>query len=72
MKAVLPHMRQRRHGRILNITSMGGLTTFPGVSVYNGSKFALEGFSESVGEEVQSFGIHITAVEPGGFRTDWA
>lgn len=72
MKAVLPHMRRRRRGRILNITSMGGLATFPGISVYNGSKFALEGFSESVGKEVKSFGIHVTAVEPGGFRTDWA
>jgi NAD(P)-dependent dehydrogenase (short-subunit alcohol dehydrogenase family) len=72
MQAVLPYMRKRRSGRILNITSMGGITTFPGISFYHGSKFALEGISESVGKEVRSFGIHVTAVEPGGFRTDWA
>jgi NAD(P)-dependent dehydrogenase (short-subunit alcohol dehydrogenase family) len=72
MQAVLPYMRARRAGRILNITSMGGLATFPGISYYHGSKFALEGISESLGKEVKSFGIHVTAVEPGGFRTDWA
>jgi NAD(P)-dependent dehydrogenase (short-subunit alcohol dehydrogenase family) len=72
MQAVLPAMRKRRSGHIINITSMGGLTTFPGVSVYHGSKFALEGISESLGKEIQSFGIHVTAVEPGAFRTDWA
>jgi NAD(P)-dependent dehydrogenase (short-subunit alcohol dehydrogenase family) len=72
MQAVLPYMRTRRAGRILNITSMGGLTTFPGISFYNGSKFALEGLSSSVGKEVREFGIRVTAVEPGMFRTDWA
>ena len=72
MKAVLPYMRKRRAGRILNITSMGGLITFPGVSFYHGSKFALEGISEALGKEVKDFGIHVTAVEPGAFRTDWA
>ncbi|TCR90934.1 oxidoreductase [Rhizobium sp. BK376] len=72
MQAVLPYMRKRRSGRILNITSMGGITTFPGISFYHGSKFALEGISESVGKEVRSFGIYVTAIEPGGFRTDWA
>ncbi len=72
MKAVLPFMRQRRSGRILNVTSMGGLITFPGISYYNGSKFALEGISGSLGKEVRSFGIFVTAVEPGMFRTDWA
>jgi NAD(P)-dependent dehydrogenase (short-subunit alcohol dehydrogenase family) len=72
IKAVLPYMRKRRAGRILNITSMGGLMTLPGISFYHGSKFALEGISESVGKEVKDFGIHVTAVEPGGFRTDWA
>jgi NAD(P)-dependent dehydrogenase (short-subunit alcohol dehydrogenase family) len=72
MQAVLPGMRKRRSGHILNITSMGGIMTFPGVSVYHGSKFALEGISESLGKEIQSFGIHVTAVEPGAFRTDWA
>lgn len=72
IKAVLPYMRKRRAGRILNITSMGGLITFPGVSFYHGSKFALEGISETLGKEVKDFGIHVTAIEPGAFRTDWA
>ncbi|SBV97165.1 Short-chain dehydrogenase/reductase SDR [uncultured Alphaproteobacteria bacterium] len=72
MQAVLPYMRGRRGGRILNITSMGGFATFPGLSFYHGTKFALEGISESVGKEVAQFGIFVTAVAPGGFRTDWA
>jgi NAD(P)-dependent dehydrogenase (short-subunit alcohol dehydrogenase family) len=72
MQAVLPGMRQRRAGRILNITSMGGYITFPGIGVYNGSKFALEGISEALAKEVKGLGIHVTAVGPGGFRTDWA
>jgi NAD(P)-dependent dehydrogenase (short-subunit alcohol dehydrogenase family) len=72
IQAVLPHMRQRRAGHILNITSMGGIITLPGLSYYHGSKFALEGISETLGKEVKDFGIHVTAVEPGGFRTDWA
>lgn len=72
MKAVLPGMRTRRRGRILNITSMGGFITMPGIAYYCGSKFALEGISEVVGKEVGQFGIHVTAVEPGSFRTDWA
>ena len=71
-QAVLPSMRKRRSGHIINITSMGGLVTFPGVSFYHGSKFALEGLSESLGKEVKGFGIAVTAVEPGQFRTDWA
>jgi NAD(P)-dependent dehydrogenase (short-subunit alcohol dehydrogenase family) len=72
IKAVLPYMRKRRAGRILNITSMGGIITLPGIAYYHGSKFALEGISESLGKEVKGFGIHVTAIEPGGFRTDWA
>jgi NAD(P)-dependent dehydrogenase (short-subunit alcohol dehydrogenase family) len=72
IQAVLPYMRQRRSGHIINITSMGGIITFPGIAFYHGSKFALEGISESLGKEVKSFGIFVTAVEPGGFRTDWA
>ncbi len=71
-KAVLPHMRARRAGRILNVTSMGGLMTMPGLSYYHGSKFALEGISSSLAKEVEPFGIFVTAVEPGMFRTDWA
>jgi NAD(P)-dependent dehydrogenase (short-subunit alcohol dehydrogenase family) len=72
MKAVLPHMRARREGRILNVTSMGGLMTMPGLSYYHGSKFALEGISSSLAKEVRSLGIFVTAVAPGMFRTDWA
>jgi NAD(P)-dependent dehydrogenase (short-subunit alcohol dehydrogenase family) len=72
MKAVLPFMRSRRNGRILNVTSMGGLMTMPGLSYYHGSKFALEGISSSLAKEVRSLGIFVTAVEPGMFRTDWA
>jgi NAD(P)-dependent dehydrogenase (short-subunit alcohol dehydrogenase family) len=71
-QAVLPYMRKRRAGRILNITSMGGIITIPGIGFYNGSKFALEGISEALAKEVKHLGIHVTAVEPGGFRTDWA
>ena len=72
MKAVLPHMRVRREGRILNVTSMGGLMTMPGLSYYHGSKFALEGISLSLAKEIGPLGIFVTAVEPGMFRTDWA
>lgn len=72
MKAVLPFMRDRWRGRILNITSMGGHITMPGIAYYCASKFALEGPSEALGKEVQPFGIAVTAVAPGSFRTDWA
>ena len=72
IQAVLPAMRKRRAGHILNITSMGGIITLPGLSYYHGSKFALEGISEALGKEVSDFGIKVTAIEPGGFRTDWA
>ena len=72
IQAVLPYMRRRRAGHILNVTSMGGIITLPGLSYYHGSKFALEGISESLGKEVKELGIKVTAVEPGGFRTDWA
>lgn len=72
MKAVLPYMRARRRGHILNITSMGGYITMPGIAYYCGSKFALEGISDVVGKEVKAFGIAVTAVAPGSFRTDWA
>lgn len=71
-KAVLPYMRSRRRGHILNITSMGGFITMPGIAYYCGSKFALEGISEVLGKEVKPFNVHVTAVAPGSFRTDWA
>lgn len=72
IQAVLPFMRKRRAGHILNVTSMGGIITMPGLSYYHGSKFALEGISETLGKEVNDLGIKVTAVEPGSFRTDWA
>ena len=72
MKAVLPYMRTRRRGHILNITSMGGHITLPGIAYYCGSKFALEGISEAAGQELKPLGIAVTAVAPGSFRTDWA
>jgi len=72
IKAVLPFMRERRRGHIINITSMSGLVTFAGMAYYNGSKFALEGISSALGKEVKGIGIAVTAVAPGAFRTDWA
>ena len=72
IKAFLPFMRQRRRGHIINITSMGGYITMPGISYYCGSKFALEGISETLAKEVKDLGIAVTAVAPGSFRTDWA
>ncbi|NIF22143.1 oxidoreductase [Candidatus Pantoea multigeneris] len=72
IKAVLPFMRQRRRGHIINITSMGGFITLPGISYYCGSKFALEGISETLSQELAPFNIAVTAVAPGSFRTDWA
>src|ERR1700760_411539 len=72
IKAVLPGMRERRSGHIINVTSMGGFITMPGITAYCGSKFALEGISEALGKEVKHLGIHVTALAPGQFRTDWA
>lgn len=72
MKAFLPYFRTRRRGHIVNITSMGGYITMPGISYYAGSKFALEGISEALGKEMAQFNVAVTAVAPGSFRTDWA
>lgn len=72
IQAVLPHMRERRRGRILAVTSMGGLMTVPGLAYYHGSKFALEGILETLGQEVRQFGVFVTAIEPGSFRTGWS
>ena len=71
-RAVLPGMRQRRSGHIVNISSMGGLVGFAGVGYYNATKFAVEGLTEALAKEVEPLGIRVTAVEPGPFRTDWA
>jgi NAD(P)-dependent dehydrogenase (short-subunit alcohol dehydrogenase family) len=69
---VLPGMRKRRRGHIVNISSIGGLRAFPGVGYYNATKFAVVGLSESLALEVAPLGIKVTVVEPSGFRTDWA
>lgn len=72
MQAALPVMREQKSGHILNISSVGGFCGFPGFGLYNSTKFALEGISEALAIETEPFGIHITIVEPGAFRTDWA
>jgi NAD(P)-dependent dehydrogenase (short-subunit alcohol dehydrogenase family) len=69
---VLPAMRRRRRGSIVNVSSIGGLVGIPGVSYYNATKFAVEGLSEALSKEVTPLGIRVLVVEPGPFRTDWA
>jgi NAD(P)-dependent dehydrogenase (short-subunit alcohol dehydrogenase family) len=71
-RAVLPHMRDRGSGHIVQMSSMGGISANPGHAVYATSKFALEGASEALAGEVAPFGIRVTIVEPGPFRTDYA
>jgi NAD(P)-dependent dehydrogenase (short-subunit alcohol dehydrogenase family) len=70
-RAVLPHMRRQRSGRIINLSSVGGYTGYPGWGVYGATKFAVEGISEALAGEVAPLGIHVTVVEPGFFRTDF-
>jgi len=70
-RAVLPHMRRQRSGHILNFSSIGGYAGYPGWGVYGSTKFAVEGLSESLATEVEPFGIKVTIVEPGFFRTDF-
>lgn len=72
MQAVLPYFRARRAGRIINISSISGLVGWGALGIYSGSKFALEGICETLAQEVRSLGIHVTLIEPGGFRTDFA
>lgn len=71
-QAVLPIMRKQRSGHILNIASIGGLRSFPGVGFYNATKYAVDGLSEALSKEVAPLGIKVTIVAPSGFRTDWA
>jgi NAD(P)-dependent dehydrogenase (short-subunit alcohol dehydrogenase family) len=71
-RAVLPGMRKRRTGHVVNISSIGGLRSFPSLAYYHATKYAVEGFSESLALEVAPLGIKVTIVEPSGFRTDWA
>lgn len=72
IKAVLPYMRKQRSGHIMNITSIAGYQGYPGIGIYNGSKFALEGIGEALAGDVSPAGIHVTNVAPGPFKTDWA
>ena len=72
IKAVLPHFRANRDGVIANVSSMGGKFTFPFGSLYHGSKFAVEGISESLSFEVASFGVKVKIIEPGATATDFA
>ncbi|MEN0054071.1 MAG: oxidoreductase [Mucilaginibacter sp.] len=71
-KEVLPIMRAQRSGHILNISSIGGLRSFPGVGFYNATKYAVDGYSESLSKETANLGIKVTVIAPSGFRTDWA
>ena len=72
MRAVLPGMRNRRKGSIVNFSSIGGLVSFPATGYYHATKFAVEGLSEALWQEVEPLGIKVMLVEPSGFRTDWA
>ena len=71
-QAVLPVMRKQRSGHILNISSIGGLRSFPGVGFYNATKYAVDGFSEALSKETAPLGIKVTIIAPSGFRTDGA
>jgi len=71
-RAVLPLLREQKSGHILNITSVGGQVSFPTFGMYHGTKYAIEGISESLAKEVAPFGIKVTIVEPGAFKTDFA
>ena len=72
LKAVLPGMRARRSGHVINISSMTGLVANPPNAYYSSTKFALEALTEALAKEVGPLGIKVTAIEPGAFRTDWA
>ena len=71
-QAALPYLREQGSGHILQVSSIGGISAFPMVGAYHASKWALEGLSQALAQEVAPFGIHVTLIEPGGFATDWA
>ena len=71
-QAALPIMRAQGSGHIIQVSSIGGISAFPTVGAYHASKWALEGFSQSLSQEVASFGISVTLIEPGGYSTDWS
>ena len=70
-QAALPLLREQGSGHFLQVSSIGGISAFPGIGMYHASKWALEGFSQALAAEVRDFGIHVTLIEPGGFSTDW-
>jgi NAD(P)-dependent dehydrogenase (short-subunit alcohol dehydrogenase family) len=70
-QAALPYLREQGSGHFLQVSSIGGISAFPDVGMYHASKWALEGISQSLAQEVKGFGIHVTLIEPGGFSTDW-
>lgn len=70
-QAALPYLRGQGSGHIIQVSSIGGISAFMGTGLYAASKWALEGFSQSLAQEVAPFGIHVTLIEPGGFSTDW-
>jgi NAD(P)-dependent dehydrogenase (short-subunit alcohol dehydrogenase family) len=71
-QAALPYLREQGSGHIIQVSSIGGISAFPIVGMYHASKWALEGISQSLAQEVADFGIHVTIIEPTGFSTDWA
>jgi len=71
-QAALPYLREQGSGHIIQVSSIGGISAFPGIGAYHASKWALEGISQSLAQEVAPLGIHVTLVEPGGFSTDWS
>jgi len=71
-QAALPYLRAQGSGRILQVSSIGGISAFPNVGIYNASKWALEGLSQALAAEVAAFGVKVTIVEPGAYATDWA
>jgi NAD(P)-dependent dehydrogenase (short-subunit alcohol dehydrogenase family) len=71
-QAALPLLRAQGGGHILQVSSIGGISAFPNIGAYHASKWALEGFSQALAQEVADFGIKVTVIEPGGFSTDWA
>lgn len=70
-QAALPYLREQGSGHILQVSSIGGITAFPMIGMYHASKWALEGFSQALSQEMEPFGVHVTLIEPGGFDTDW-
>ncbi len=71
-QAALPFLREQGSGHIVQVSSIGGISAFPSVGIYHASKWALEGISQALAQEVKEFGINVTLVEPGGFSTDWS